>query len=41
MEEALRVWEREILRKAYHPVRDTDGKLVQRRNYEIYIEILV
>jgi hypothetical protein len=41
MEEALRVWERKILRKAYHPVKDTDGKLVQIRNYEIYIEMLV
>jgi hypothetical protein len=34
MEEALRVWERKILRKVYGPKRDTNGwRIHQTRNY--------
>jgi hypothetical protein len=40
MEEALRVWERKILRKVYGPKRDKmDGESVQTRNYKINVEV--
>jgi hypothetical protein len=42
MEEALRVWERMILRKVYGPKRDTNGgEFVQTRNCKINIEVLI
>jgi hypothetical protein len=39
MEEALRVWERKILRRVCGP--KTDGEFVQTRNYKINIEVLI
>jgi hypothetical protein len=40
MEEALRIWERKILRKVYG-LKGTqmDGEFVQTRNYKINIEV--
>jgi hypothetical protein len=42
MEEALRVWERRILRKVYDlKGTEIDGVFVQTRNYKINIEVLI